>query len=371
MLAHAVREVFAHGPDKLLDSGRPFSAAADPGHAQRAPARRGRASAAPQAHAPALPRRADEGLRADHRGVTARDLGGGPRRAVRGPAPHAGDHLRGHPARRVPGVEAGRLDRLRRALRELLSWTTRLAAALVFGFLGPERVMALRGFAVGSPRSTARSWRRSPTAADGGGPGRSARTCSRCSSGGATRRRAAERTPSCATSSAALLVAGHGTTARCWPGLSRSWPSAPALQRARLAAGEDGLAEPVVAGDPAAASAGPWALRRLRSPLQITPATTCRPARPWPRARAPAPRSLRAFPDEFAPTASPGEPPYGRWRGYGGGVRRCVGATHSPSSRRAWCWPTWPGASSPGPPEARRSGSGHARIVLVRDRGAR
>ena len=136
---------------------------------------------------PALPRRADEGLRADHRGRDrARPRGLAPGRAVRGPAPHAGDHLRGHPARRVRGGGGWAARPAAPRSPGASSWTTRLAA-------GPgvrlSRPRAGDG-AARLPPSGRRGRRRGPggdrPAADGGGPGR-ARTCSRCSSRRATR----------------------------------------------------------------------------------------------------------------------------------------------------------------------------------------
>ena len=134
---------------RASDSGRQFPAAADPGHARNVLLLDGAEHLRRFEASPALPRRADEGLRADHRG---RDRARPRGRAQAEPfavLPHMQAITFEVILRAVFGVEeAGRLDRLRRALRELLSWTTGLAAGLVFGFLGPERVMALRGFAV-------------------------------------------------------------------------------------------------------------------------------------------------------------------------------------------------------------------------------
>ena len=172
--------------------------------------------------------------------------------------------------------------------------------------------------------------------------------------------------------SSTLLVAGHETTAALLAWALQELADAPALQ-ARLAAGEDGLAEPVVTETlrlhpPVLLGA----LRRLRSPLRIAghdlPAGATVAACALLVHRRP---DLYEHPDEFAPDrfldAKP--PPGGGCRS--AAVSAAVSAPRSPSSRRAWCWPTWPGAScSPAagaPPDRDRRRRG----MLVPRRGAR
>ena len=170
-----------------------------------------------------------------------------------------------------------------------------------------------------------------------------------------------------------LLVAGHEATATLLAWALQELADAPALQ-ARLAAGRNGLAEPVVTETLRLHPPVPLgALRRLRSPLRIAghdlPAGAT-----WPRAHcsctgAPISTSTRT---SSRPTASsmPSLPPGGGCRS--AAVSAAVSAPRSPSSRRAWCWPTWPGAScSPGRRGAARSGIGRRGIVLVPRRGAR
>ena len=50
-----------------------------------------------------------------------------------------------------------RSQRLAASLRRLMTWTTDMRRGLVFAFLGPDRLTALRGFHASAPRSTASS----------------------------------------------------------------------------------------------------------------------------------------------------------------------------------------------------------------------
>jgi cytochrome P450 family 135 len=230
--------------------------------------------------------------------------------------------------RAVFGLQEGpRLDRLGGLLRRLVSWTTDPRRGIIFAFLGPERLMKLRGF------------RRQLADVDRGILDEIAR-----------RREVADleartdilslllqaRDEDGATLSDSdlrdelltLLVAGHETTA----GLL-SWAlteiAAHSDAQTRLAAGEAALAAAAVTETLRVHPPVPLgSLRRLRRPRQIAG---------W---RLPAGATVASCsllihrradiydqPDEWRlDRFVAARPPAGAWLPFGGGVRRCVGA---------------------------------------------
>jgi cytochrome P450 family 135 len=231
--------------------------------------------------------------------------------------------------RAVFGVEEGpRLDRLGASLRRLLTWTTDPRRAFVFGFLGPDRLMGLGGFQrqlAEVDRELLAEIARRRQAADLGDRQDilSLLLRARHEDGGALSDR--ELRDELMT----LLVAGHETTAA-----ALSWAltevAADREAQARLASGEQGLAEAAITETlrlhPPVALGG---VRRLRRAMTIAG---------WelPEGSTVAPCSLLVHrrPDVYAhPTAWRVDrflgtrPPAGAWLPFGGGVRRCVGAS--------------------------------------------
>jgi cytochrome P450 family 135 len=275
--------------------------------------------------------------------------------------------------RAVFGVEeAGRLDRLGRILREFLSWTTNWRRAAVFGFLGPERVMGLKGF------------RRQLAAVDAEVLGEIAR---RREAGDLTERedvlsmllqaRDEEGRPlsdgELRDELVTLLVAGHETTAAALAWALSELADAPGVQD-RLASGEEGLAEAVVTETLRLHPPVPLgALRRLRRPLRIAgrelPAgTTVAACALLVHRRA----DLYERPDDFEPDRFLGaKPPPGGWLPFGGGVRRCVGAAFAQFEARLVLEEVARRFSVAHPPGRRPIGTGRRGIVLVPRRGAR
>ena len=230
--------------------------------------------------------------------------------------------------RAVFGLDEGpRLDRLGGPLRRLVSWTTDPRRGLIFAFLGPDRLMKLRGF------------RRQLADVDRGILDEIAR-----------RREVADleartdilsllllaRDEDGATLSDSdlrdelltLLVAGHETTAGLLSWALTEIAAHPDAQT-RLAAGEAGLAAAAVTETLRLHPPVPLgSLRRLRRPRQIAdwrlPAgATVASCSLLIHRRADVyeqPDQWRV--DRFVAT----RPPAGAWLPFGGGVRRCVGA---------------------------------------------
>jgi cytochrome P450 family 135 len=374
MLAHpdAVREVFAHGPDEL-DSGqanlplRPILGTRNVLLLDGAEHLRRRKLVLPPFHGERMKAYAEI-----IESVTERDLTGWPPAEPFAVLPHMQAITFEVILRAVFGVEeAGRLDRLRSALRELLSWTTDWRRALVFGFLGPERVMALRGF------------RRQVAEVDAEVLEEIAR---RRTAGDLAEREDVLSLLLQARDEAGeplsddelrdelvtLLVAGHETTAALLAWALQALADAPALQ-ARLAAGEDGLAEAVVTETLRLHPPVPLgALRRLRSPLRIAghdlPAgATVAACALLVHRRA----DLYERPDEFVPDRFlDAKPPPGGWLPFGGGVRRCVGAAFAQFEARLVLADVARRFMLSRPPGRRPIGIGRRGIVLVPRRGA-
>jgi cytochrome P450 len=275
--------------------------------------------------------------------------------------------------RAVFGVqEASRLERLRHILREFLSWTTDWRRAAAFGFLGPERVMALRGF------------RRQLAGVDAEVLGEIARRreapelaeredvlsllLQACDEEGRPLNDSELR-----DELVTLLVAGHETTAAALAWALGELADAPAVQE-RLSAGEDGLAEAVVTETLRLHPPVPLgALRRLRKPLRIAghelPAGATVAACALLVHRRP---DLYERPDDFVPDRFiDAKPPPGGWLPFGGGVRRCVGAAFAQFEARLVLEEVVRRFAVAHPPGRRPIGVGRRGIVLVPRRGGR
>jgi cytochrome P450 len=375
VLAHpdAVRQVFGHGPDEL-DSGeanfplRPILGTRNVLLLDGAEHLRRRKLVLPPFHGERMKAYAEI-----ISGVARRDLAGWPVGKPFPVLPHMQAVTFEVIMRAVLGVqEASRLDRLRRILREFLSWTTNWRRAAVFGFLGPERVMALGGF------------RRQLGEVDAEVLGEIAR-----------RREArdlAEREDVLSLLLQArdeegrplsdgelrdelvtLLVAGHETTAAALAWALGEMADAPAVQE-RLAAGEDGLGEAVVTETLRLHPPIPLgALRRLRRPLRIAghdlPAGATVAACALLVHRRP---DLYERPDDFVPDRFlDAKPPPGGWLPFGGGVRRCVGAAFAQFEARLVLEEVARRFALAHPPGRRPIGIGRRGIVLVPRSGGR
>jgi cytochrome P450 family 135 len=229
--------------------------------------------------------------------------------------------------RAVFGVEeADRLERLRTVLRQLLSWTTDIRRSLVFALLGPERLMAMRGF------------RRQLAAVDAGVLAEIRR---RRSDPRLTERadvlsmllgaRDDDGAPlsdlELRDELVTLLVAGHETTAALLAWAVHELSRAREAQ-SRLAAAADGYADAVVDETLRLRPPFPVVVRRLRRPLRIVGVEL-----PTGATGAPCAVLIHHRPDVypdphmFRPERFVGvRPSPGTWLPFGGGVRRCIGA---------------------------------------------
>ena len=330
VLAHpdAVREVFAHGPDDL-DSGianrslRPLLGTGNVLLLDGQEHLRRRKVVLPPFHGERM--RAYETLM---REVTRRELAAWPAGV---PAPVLG-HMQAITfrvvLRAVFGVaEEARLERLATLLRRFMAWSVDPRRGLVFTFLGPERFMALRayrrqrdevdrelleeiarrrGVADLAERTDILSLLLQATHEDG--------------SGLSDRELRDELVT--------LLLAGHETTAAALSWALVELARQPEAQ-ARIAAGEEGLADAAVAETLRLHPPLPiGAVRRLRRPLTVAGhdlptgttlalCTTLAHRRP----------DVYDDPLAFRVDRFLGRrPPAGAWLPFGGGVRRCVGA---------------------------------------------
>ena len=223
--------------------------------------------------------------------------------------------------------EGPRLERLGTLLRRLTSWTTDFRRALVFGFLGPDRLMALDGFrrqlaAVDAEMHAEIARRRDVVDLSERADILSLLLQARDEDGNGLTD--AELRDELMT----LLVAGHETTAAALSWALTELARQPAAQ-ARLAAGEPGLADAAVTETLRLHPPVPLgSLRRLRGPMTVAgwdlPAGATVASCSLLVHRRPdvyeQPAEWRV--DRFLGT----RPPAGAWLPFGGGVRRCVGA---------------------------------------------
>jgi cytochrome P450 family 135 len=230
--------------------------------------------------------------------------------------------------RAVFGVEEGPgLDRLGAILRRVLTWTTDARRAIVFGFLGPDRLMGLRAFQRRQAELDREIFaeiarRRDVVDLADRTDILSLLLQARDEDGNALSDR--ELRDELIT----LLVAGHETTAAALSWALTNIAADPEAQ-ARLANGEQGLAEAAVTETLRLHPPVPFgSLRRLRRAMTVAG---------W---KLPAGATLAACallvhrrPDVYAQPAVwkvdrflGTRPPAGAWLPFGGGVRRCVGA---------------------------------------------
>ena len=218
-------------------------------------------------------------------------------------------------------------ERFAAALRRLMAWTTDPRRGIVFGFLGPDRLSALRGFRRQVAEVDALLLERiARRRADRGLAGRTDTLSLLLQAVGEDGERLSDG--ELRDELMTLLVAGHETTAAALAWTLQELARDEAAQ-ARLAAGEPGLAEAAVTETLRLHPPVPLgSVRRLRRPMTVAghdlpagaTAATCsllihRRADVYDD-----PLAWRV--DRFLGT----RPPAGAWLPFGGGVRRCVGA---------------------------------------------
>jgi cytochrome P450 len=330
ILAHpdAARELFAHGPDEL-DSGaanlalRPLLGTRNLLLLDGAEHLRRRKIVLPPFHGERM--RAYEDLM---REATRREIATWPMGTPAPVLPRMQAITLRVVLRAVFGVTEGpELERLGAILRRMLTWTTDPRRALVFAFLGPDRLMGLKAFQrrqdeLNREVTAVIDRRREVPDLDDRTDILSLLLQARHEDGGALSN--CELRDELIT----LLVAGHETTAA-----ALSWAlTAVASDReaqARLADGEPGLAEAAITETlrlyPPVPLGG---LRRLRRPITIAGWTL-----PAGATVAPCTLLVHRRPDIYAhPTTWQVDrflgtrPSPGAWIPFGGGVRRCVGA---------------------------------------------
>jgi cytochrome P450 family 135 len=331
ILAHpdAVRELYGHGPDEL-DSGvanmslRPLLGTQNLLLLDGGEHLRRRKLVLPPFHGERM--RAYEDL---IREATRREIATWPSSVPVATLPRMHAITLRVVLRAVFGVEEGpALERLAASLRRLMTWTTDPRRSFVFGFLGPDRLMSLRGFRRQLAEVDAELFAeiaRRREAADLGDRTDilSLLLQARHEDGDALSDR--ELRDELMT----LLVAGHETTAA-----ALSWAltevAADPGARARLADGEAGLAESAIAETLRLHPPVPLgSLRRLRQAMtiagwQLPAGATVASCSLLIHRRPdvyPEPTTWRV--DRFLRT----RPPAGAWLPFGGGVRRCVGAS--------------------------------------------
>ena len=268
--------------------------------------------------------------------------------------------------RAVFGVEdAERLERLRVNVRRALGWLSGVRAALVFTYLGPERLARMRAFrrqvaAVDEDVLAEIALRRADPDV-----GERADVLSMLLSGGGLSDR--ELRDELVT----LLVAGHETTAALLAWAVHELARRPDAQE-RLARDEEGWADAVVSETLRLHPPVPLVVRRLREGVTVA-------GHPLPAGTTIAPCSLLVHrrgdvwegPREFRPERFVGgRPPAGAWLPFGGGVRRCLGAAFASFEARGVLTEmartfTWR------PAGRRREWVGRRGVVLVPARGGR
>ena len=224
--------------------------------------------------------------------------------------------------RAVFGVEdAARMERLRTNVQRVQGWLTGVRAALVFTFLGSDRLAAMRAFrrhltAVDEDVFAEIAVRRADPEV-----GERADVLSMLLATGALSDR--ELRDELVT----LLVAGHETTAALLAWAVHELARAPEAVE-RLAREEDGWADAVVNETLRLHPPVPLVVRRLRAAASVDGfdldgGVTIAPCSVLVHRREDVWRAPREFrPERFLGT----RPPPGAWLPFGGGVRRCLGA---------------------------------------------
>ncbi|HEV2813010.1 MAG TPA: cytochrome P450 [Solirubrobacteraceae bacterium] len=269
--------------------------------------------------------------------------------------------------RAVFGVEEGaRMERLRTNVRRTLSWLSGVRAALIFTYLGPERLERMASF------------RRQLAAVDEDVLAEIAR---RRAAGDVAERddvlsllltAGALSDQELRDELVTLLVAGHETTSALLSWAVHELARDPSAQD-RLAAGEDGWADAVVTETLRLWPPVPLVVRRLREAARfdefsLPAGTTVAPCTTVIHRRA----DLWENPDAFRPDRFAGgvRPPVGPWFPFGGSVRRCIGAAFAQfeargvltEMARSFAWE---------PAGAQRERVGRRGIVLGPGRGGR
>jgi cytochrome P450 len=285
--------------------------------------------------------------------------------------------------RTVFGVDdAGRLDRLRRALTDLLSWTARPAQGIIFGLLGPDRLERMPRYRREIATVDAELFahireRRADPALEERDDILSMLLLARDTNAGAARPAGTGEDGAplddldIRDELVTLLAAGHETTAALLAWAIHEVVRTPgALDR--LAAREEGWADAVVRETLRLHPPLPVVVRRLKAPMtiggrELPEGATVGPCALLVHQREdlyPEPRAFR--PERFLGTAPS---TYG-WLPFGGGVRRCIGAAFAQLEARI-VLEELAAAFELRPDRPRRERTGRRGIVLVPARGAR
>ncbi len=367
----SVREVFAHGPEELSSGEanlaiRPIIGTRNVLLLDGAEHLRRRRLVLPPFHGARM-REYGELVAA----AVRRELAGWPLRTPAPALPHVQAITFEVILRAVFGIEqAEHLARLRAVLRALLSWTTDIRRSLVFALLGPERLMAMRGFrrqlAAVDAEVLAEIRRRRGDPAVGERADVLSLLLGARDEDGAPLSDLELR-----DELVTLLVAGHETTAALLAWAVHELSRAPAAA-ARLAADGDGYADAVVDETLRLRPPLPVVVRRLRRPLAIAGVELPAGATVAPCAllvhRRP---DVYPEPQAFRPERFLGvRPAPGTWLPFGGGVRRCIGAAFARFEARIVLRELAAGfALRPDRPCSERVG--RRGVVLVPGRGAR
>jgi cytochrome P450 len=273
--------------------------------------------------------------------------------------------------RTVFGVDdAGRLDRLRRALADLLTWTSRPTQGIIFGLLGPDRLERMPRYRREIATVDAELYehireRRADPALEERDDILSMLLLARDEDG------APLGDLDIRDELVTLLAAGHETTAALLAWAIHEVVRAPgALDR--LAAREEGWSDAVVRETLRLHPPLPLVVRRLKASMTIG-------GRELPEGATVGPCALLVHqnpdlypePHAFRPERFLGRAPSTyEWLPFGGGVRRCIGAAFAQLEARI-VLEELAAAFDLRPDRERRERTGRRGIVLVPARGAR
>jgi cytochrome P450 len=285
--------------------------------------------------------------------------------------------------RTVFGVDdAGRLERLRRALTDLLSWTAKPTQGIIFGLLGPDRLERMKRYRREIATVDAELYahireRRADPKLEERDDILSMLLLAReadpdASRSGDTGQNGAPLDDlDIRDELVTLLAAGHETTAALLAWAVHEVVRHPtALER--LAAREEGWAEAVVRETLRLHPPLPVVVRRLKAPMTIGGRELPEGATVGPCAMLVHQREdLYPEPQTFRPERFLGTTPstYG-WLPFGGGVRRCIGAAFAQLEARI-VLEQLAATYELRPASPRRERTGRRGIVLVPSRGAR